>query len=138
MIELIILGIVLFIVGVSATFLYDKYAAEKARKQELDRAAPPKPIPAPRKSKTKNLSQDLEEEFYDSFKAHIESQAKPKAKPKVKRTIKPGSIKVGIHNSNQLPEETQYLEELFEDVSTKSTLTVQELIDKIEKMKKKL
>ncbi len=150
MIELIILGIVLFIVGVGATFIYDRY---KDRLQDLNKIKQSfgqpetliqnsfeqikKSLSSGTKPKRKSKSsQSIEEEFLARFKEHTDS-VKSKPKPKVKKTIKPGSIKAGYVNPNQVPEETQFLEELFEDVSIKSTITVQELKDKIERMKKK-
>lgn len=106
MIELLILGIVLFIVGVGSTLIFDKY---KDRLSDINRikqsfgkpetliqdsfdkikkALQGKPKPT-RKSKTKKSSQSLEEEFLEKFKAQVESQpGYKKATIKTKRTIK--------------------------------------------------
>ncbi len=133
--EILILGFVLIILGVGATFAFDKIKAEREASNARRAAMPPKPVPAPKVSrprpgpkKTRTL-QDANEEFLAAFEASMKS--------KPKRVIKPGSIKAGFYKPGQMPEDTQFMEELFDDVSTNSKLTVQELIAKIEQMKKR-
>lgn len=148
--EILIWGFVLFILGVSATFGYDKYKASQIdreaklkaaaeRRAAMIAAGPPKPIPRTRSTKSGPFTENANTQDFlkELSKLQAKLEATPKPKPKVKRTIKPGSVKAGWVKPGDLPQETQYIEELFDDVSINSQITVQELIAKIERMKKR-
>lgn len=107
MIELLILGLILFIAGVGGTVLYDKH-----KEYQASRPAPiPKPSAVTRKRPGPKSMQDINEEFLAKFSEHMKQQPKARAK-RASLTQK--------------------------DLNTLSTLTVEELIAKIEDMKKKL
>lgn len=112
--ELIILGIVLFIAGIAGTMFYDAYKAAKQKQAEMRAARPPRPVPAARKTRT---LQDSNEEFLAKFAEHMKQQPAPR-----KRTR--ASVKIKTLSP--------------EDFSTESALTVEELIAKLEAMKKKI
>ncbi len=131
--EILILGVVLLVLGVGATFVYDKFkekqvaeqkAAEEARARRAALLASkpvvnPKTIPAKPKP------------------GPFTKAAATQVKKTVRKTIKPGSIKAGPYKPNDPPVEVEYVNELFDDVSINSQITVQELIAKIERMKKR-
>lgn len=134
--EIIILGVVLFVIGVSATIIYDKYGdrlkdlskikesfgkQEAIMQKQFDalRAQVNKTTPK-KKSQEEIISELLEER---------------QVKAKTRRVIKPGPFSAGLIKEGDMPTETQYVEELFDDVSINSTLTVKELIAKIESLK---
>lgn len=109
MIELLILGFVLFILGVGATIVYDQFKEIKLKRAEQASA---RRTTTSKKSRPGPKSfQDINEEFLAKFSKHIESQSKTKAKAKKTLTQK--------------------------DLSIESSLTVEELIERIEEMKKK-
>jgi len=129
--EIIILGFILLILGVGATVLYDKYKekvavafkdqqARIAFRQEAAKQVKARASATPKKKSQEEVLSELLRERTD-----------------VRRTIKPGPFSAGIVREGDMPTETQYMEELFNDVSINSKVTVKELIDKIEKMKKR-
>lgn len=124
--EILILGFVLIILGVGATFAYDKVKAEREA-IKVRRASMPAPVTKPKATVSKKSRSlvDADEEFLRAF----EDSMKPK------RTIKRASIRAKQYRDGDMPDET--LNELFDDLSTTSTLTVQELIEKIERLKKR-
>lgn len=162
--EIIMLGFILFVIGVGATIVYDKY---KDRLKDLSKikesfgrketliqnefakikASLTQRTTTPKKKSQEEIVNELlrerairkanpgpftqssmEEEFLTKFNEHM---------AKVQRPGAYNSIKAGPVKESDIPTET-YHRELFNDVSINSTLTVQELIAKIEQMKKKL
>jgi len=135
--EIIILGFILFIVGVSATIIYDKYGD---RLKDLSKI----------KESFGNKKVIMQKQF-DDLRAQVNKTTLKKKsqeevlsellrernQPYVRRTIKPGPFSAGLVKEGDMPTETQYMEELFDDVSINSTMTVQQLIAKIESMKKR-
>ena len=113
--ELIIIGIVLFIVGVAATMFYDAHKAAKQKQAELRASRPPRPVPASPSRKKAQTLQDANEEFLARFKESMTQKPAPRKRPGPKvKGLKP------------------------EDFSINSDLTFEELIAKIQEMKKKL
>ena len=156
--EIIILGVILFILGVGATIAYDKHkeikvtaqqnkSERRLRQEQSEREALAKieELRKHAKSTAKQTKTAIQDTFADMFdtKGTIPSNwtvitTKTTTKnPVSKKRVLKGSIKAGPVKANEVPTETQYIEELFDDVSINSTLTVEELIAKIEKMKKK-
>lgn len=160
--EIIILGVILFVIAVGATIVYDNYKTKIAFMEKLgDAQAATKQwyedglnkikaqvVPAKKGPFTQNST---DEEFLVKFRDHMTPKKKSQEEVisellrernqnqtqqvNVRRTIKPGSIVAGLIKEGDMPTETQYVEELFNDVSINSTLTVQELIAKIERLK---
>lgn len=125
---IIILGLILLIVGVGGTYVYDKYSADKAARiasdEEMEKTR------TEEKLRQKNL--ELQRRARLAEKA-IKNAAKSKA-VSLKKTIKPPSIKTGVYGPNSLPTETYNLED--GDISISSRMTIQELVAKLEAMKK--
>ena len=129
--EIIILGFILFILGVGGTIVYDKYKekatavlkdqqARIAFRQEAVKQVKARASAAPKKKSQEEVLSEL-----------LRDRLSPK------RTIHPGPFSAGLVKEGDMPTETQYMEELFDDVSINSTMTVQQLIAKIESMKKR-
>ena len=104
--EYIILGFVLFIIGVASTIAYDKYKAHVA-----SRPIRVTPIATP-KSKSKSIS-NIDDDLLSQFTAHMKAKGKPESTFK----SKPITAK---------------------DIGLNSTMTVQELKQKLESLKKNL
>lgn len=108
MFELLIYGLILFIVGVAGTIAYDKHKEYKA-----SRPVPtPKPSAVTRKRPGPKSALSDDEQFLAQFAEHMKQKPKARAKKAAPLTQK--------------------------DLSTQSTLTVEELIAKLEDMKRKL
>ncbi len=92
MIELLILGIILFIVGVAGTFVYDKYKAEKLKREEYLKSSPPRPMGTIKRPRsTPKSTQDLDEDLLSQFAQHMKN--KSASKTKVKSNIQAQEIK---------------------------------------------
>lgn len=107
--EYLVLGIILFIVGIGCTYVYDHFKAEVAEHGGFFKAKPNTPTSAPRKTKPVSTSQ-AEAEFDRVFTQHM---------AKMRSQSRPAGLSA-------------------KDVSINSTMTVEELIKRLEKMKKDL
>lgn len=112
MLELLILAVVLFCAGVAGTIIYDKVKADQAKQAEVRASRPrfpgPETTPAPRVSRKRAPAKSMQD-INEEFLAKFSEHMKSKPSPLTAK-----------------------------DLSTQSTLTVNELIAKIEEMKKKL
>lgn len=108
--EFIILGLVLFIAGVSATMFYDKVKAENAKRAELYRSAPPKPARAT-VSKRGPIS--------SASSSSVSSLDRLLSEAKTRQERGHRTVEVQTGNTTQ-------------------TMSVEDLIKRIEQMKKKL
>ena len=131
--EYIILGFILFIAGVSATLIYDK-----AKESNLD-------FKKIKDSFGRTNNQVLNHNLKDVAK--VLGKPKRKTKPRDLQDMNEEFLKsIDLSNmkkdflakcSTHVKVQSDSDSELsFSDFSTKSTITVQELIDKIESMKK--
>ena len=125
---IIILGLVLLIVGVGGTYVYDKYKADKIAKaaevEEMEKVRT--------EEKLRQLNIELQRRARLAEKA-IENTIKSEA-VSGKKTIKSPPAKAGIYGPNSLPTETFNLDD--GDISINSRMTIQDLIAKLEAMKK--
>lgn len=114
MIELIVFGLVLFIIAIGSTYLYDHTKAQKQKQVELKAAfkaaRPPKPISKAKTKYTPFSDNSNDEEFLAKFSEHMAKTKSNKSK------------KVSFEQAT----------------SINSQLTVNELVAKLEAMKKKL
>jgi hypothetical protein len=152
--DIIIFGLILFILAVGSTFLYDKHKDDviaifkdkKNKREKYLKSSPPRPL------STNKTYEDPNEEFLRKFKESITSKKsqeqvinellklneklkQPSVGVKPKITIDPNSLNFGLYKEGDMPTQAKYMEELFDDVSINSTMTIQELITKIEKLK---
>lgn len=136
MLTIIILGFVLFIVGVGATIFHDAFKKAKAR-QEAQRQE----FKAKKQAK---VAQDMStQDFWrEEQRKAMENAAVIKArnqqrlqdmlsgkntttKSPSKRVVLPGAVKTGFHKPGDMPTDTQ------------ETMSLQDLIDHVESMKNK-
>lgn len=115
--EILILGVILLVLGVGATYIYDKHKDIKVAMQknrEANRAARPR-FPGPQTTPAPKFKPSSEQPMWSST-----------------TTTKTTTRKAPISQKKKLKGPVTN-----EDVSINSTLTVQELIDKIEQLKNK-
>lgn len=115
MLELIILAFVLFIGGVAATIVYDKHKEIKSKRAELYASRPATPAPTPRTRKPKATP------FEDAGKS-VKAKSLDAMIQDVKSRAKAGEKTLKVQNG----------------MGQAQTMTVQELIKKLEQMKKEL
>lgn len=124
--EYIVFGIILFIVAVGSTFIYDHVKAKMVEHNNLFKSKPSTPRPENKKvtptPKKKSNEEQLEELLRHSLNRSIKVPNPPTAK-----AWKPGDM----------PEETTYKTIQREFSINNQTMTVQELIAQLEQLKKK-
>lgn len=130
--EILILGVVLLVLGVGATFIYDKHKDDQVKAREAAQVRV-----AQRESARLAAAQLAAKAAALKPGPFTKAASTTTAKKTVRKTVKPGSIKAGSRKPNDPPQEVEYLEVFFDDVSINSKVTIQELIEKIERMKKK-
>jgi len=132
--EILILGFILFIIGVGATIIYDKYGDRLKDLSKIKESFGKKEV--------------IMQKQFDDLRAQVnKTTPKKKSQEEVlsellrernqtpKRVIKPGPFSAGIIKEGDIPTETIYDRELFDAVSINSKITVQQLIAKIESLK---
>ncbi len=108
----LILGVLLFIAGVAGTFVYDHFKKEIAEHGGFFKAKPSKPAA---KKYTKHDEVSASEQFLKQYQAAINEQKMAQLKSKARRTS--GTVTA-------------------RDGSVNSTMTVEELMRKLERMKR--
>ena len=136
----IILVFLLFIAGVSSTFVYDHFKKQIAEHGGFFKAKPSKK-PTPTRKKTVKFDEvSANKQFEEAFQKKMNQLAKSsksKSKPKQTKKIKPNSIVAKLYRDGDIPEEILYTQELSNDFSVNNqTMTFEEFINKLEKMKK--
>lgn len=128
MLELIILGVVLFVLGVAGTIVYDN--KEAIKKFFNDRRSL-----QPSRTTSQSVYRDAQAEV-EQLKKEVQAYKEKllrQAKPTSSKKVDPASIfwQKYADGAETLKETVS-----FEDTSINSTLTLEELMAKIEKMKK--
>lgn len=126
MIAILIAGLLLFIVGVGATFLWDHQKAFFA-KRAIDKQ---QRVAASEKRTMEEAAE--QKSIMDKYFAQAYKPKQPVSKPAIStsfsrqrnKVIKPGSIKVGFHKPG-------------EPLTEIETTSLQDIIDQVERMKKK-
>ena len=130
MITILIIGLILFIAGVGATYLHDAHKAYVLRNKETNEFV------ANAKAARKTAFDKANDEVLavkKKLQAALLSKSpvfKSTTKTRTtttsgRRVIKPGSVKTGFHKPGDIPTETQ------------ETMSLEELIKHIESLKKK-
>lgn len=128
MLDLIILGFILFIAGVAGTLFHDAY--KKAKETQNNNRAANAKVRAERQAAfdTANAqaaaAKRANNKTLQDLLAGKTSTTKTKSSTG-KRVVMPGKVKVGFHRPDDLPTETQ------------ETMTLEDLINEVVSMKKK-
>lgn len=120
--ELIYLGFILFIVGVGSTIVYDKYKEKQANR----------PAPTPKAVRKPRVTKSIYEEESDAFEDFMK-------KTRAKKAVSPAAQQIDtlIAQVKARAAAGEKRITMTQGVQTE-TLTVNQLIKKLEDMKKKL
>ena len=146
LLTIIVWGFILFILGVGATYLWDvrepiraKLLERAAKRQALLNARLPKSNPRrptsnppPARKPINSSSQGQANTLQDLIDEAHRQLEKDKNDRITRHVVMPGKTKVGFHK----PGDTRELSEAFE-ASEHKAMTLQELVDHIERLKKK-
>jgi multidrug efflux pump subunit AcrB len=130
MITILIVGLLLFIAGVGATYIHDAHKAHMAKVKDTNEfmanSKPPPPTALDKAQKQAAAAQKKLQDMLSGSNPVWKSTTKTRTTTTPnKRVIKPGSVKTGFHKPGQVPTETQ------------ETMSLEELIKHIESLKKK-